>query len=94
MAAYDAEAAKALLAGDYEGWRGTGKEGIERMVDWLRRDSQALELDLTEAVVTVEGNTARVAPVVSLIGEREASGTYVLTRTDRGWRIKGVEMRR
>lgn len=94
IAAYDADAAMDLLADDYEGWRGSGKEGITRFVDWLEENGWTLKLDLTEAVVTVEGDTATVAGVVSLLGEWESSATYVLTRTDDGWKIKDVEMRR
>jgi ketosteroid isomerase-like protein len=92
--AYDADAATALLSDDYVGFRGSGKEGVARLVDMLKQQGGALELDLTNAVVTVEGGTAKVAPVVSLMGQWESTATYVLTRTDKGWRIKGVEMQR
>ena len=94
LAAYDADAAMALLSDDYQGWRGSGKEGIAGLVGWLKQSGQALELDLTNAVVTVQDGTATVAPVVSLMGTWESSATYVLARTDHGWRIKGVEMQR
>jgi len=94
IAAYDANAAMDLLADDYQGWRGSGKEGIARMVDMMKERNGFLEFDLTEAVVTVEGDGARVSDVVSLVGEWESSATYMLTRTDRGWKIKGMEIQR
>lgn len=92
--AYDADAAMALLSDDYVGFRGSGKEGVARLVDMLEQQGGALELDLTNAVVTVENGTTRVAPVVSLMGQWEFPATYVLARTPQGWRIKGVEMQR
>lgn len=94
IAAYDAEAAMALLADDYEGWRGSGKEGVARMIDMMRERGGVLELDLTEAVVTVEGDTATVAGVGSLMGRWESKATYVLTRSPDGWRIRDVQIER
>jgi ketosteroid isomerase-like protein len=94
VAAYDAEAAMALLADDYEGWRGSGKESVGRMVEMMEERGGLMELDLTECVVTVEGDTARVSDVVGLTGRWEMRSTYVLSRSPDGWRIKTVEMQR
>ena len=91
IAAYDADAAMALLADDYEGWRGSGKEGTVRFVDMMKERGSVMELDLSSTVVTVEGDTARVAGVVSKFGERERRSTYVLSRADGGWKIRGME---
>lgn len=94
VAAYDAEAAMALLADDYQGWRNTGKEGVAQMVGWMEERGSTLELDLTEAVVTVDGDTARVSEVGNRMGSWESKATYVLSRTPDGWRIQSVEMGR
>ncbi len=91
MAAYNAEAAMALLADDYEGWRGSGKEGIVRFVDMLEERGAVMDLDLSSAVVTVEGDNARVSGVVSQMGEWERRSTYLLSRSDGGWKIRGTE---
>ena len=91
IAAYDADAAMALLADDYEGWRGSGKEGTVRFVDMMKERGSVMELDLSSTVVTVEGDTARVAGVVSKFGERDMRSTYVLSRADGGWKIRGME---
>lgn len=94
VAAYDVKAATALLADDYRGWRNTGREGVGQMVGWMKDRGTALELDLTRAVVAVDGDTARVMDVGNRMGEWESKATYTLTRTSDGWRIKGVEMAR
>jgi len=91
IAAYNGDAAMALLADDYEGWRGSGKEGIVRLVDMMKERGAVMHLDLSGAVVTVEGDTARVSGVVSQMGEWERQSTYVLSRSDGGWKIKGME---
>ncbi len=91
MAAYNADAAMALLADDYKGWRDSGKEGTVRFVDMMEERGSVLELDLTSAVVTVEGDSARVSGVVSYVGEWEWHSTYLLSRSDGGWKIRGTE---
>lgn len=94
VAAYDAEATMALLADDYQGWRNSGKESVAQMVGWMEEQGSVLELDLTEAVVTVDGDTARVSEVGNRMGQWESKVTYVLSRTPAGWRIQTVEMGR
>ncbi len=91
ISAYDADAAMALLADDYVGWRGSGREGITRLVDMMKERDSVMELDLSSAVVTVEGDAARVSGVVSHMGQWEMRSTYVLSRSDGGWKIKTVE---
>jgi len=94
VAAYDAEAAMALLADDYRGWRNSGKESVAQMVGWMEEQGSVLELDLTEAVVTVDGDAARVSEVGNRMGQWETKATYVLARSPAGWRIQTVEMER
>jgi ketosteroid isomerase-like protein len=94
VAAYDSEAAMALLADDYRGWRNSGKESVAQMIDRLKEQGSALELDLTEAVVTVDGDSARVSEVGNRMGQWESRTTYLLSRTPDGWKIRGMEMRR
>lgn len=94
IAAYDDEATVALLADDYQGWRGSGKEGVAQMVAAMEERGSALELDLTKAVVAVDGDTARVSDVGNRMGQWESRATYVLTRTPAGWKIRSVEIER
>ena len=94
IAAYDADAAMALLADDYRGWRNTGKESVVQMVGSIKERGSALELDLTTAVVAVDGDTARVSEVGNRMGGWESKATYVLSRTSAGWRIQSVEIAR
>ena len=94
VAAYDSEAAMALLADDYKGWRNSGKEGVAQMVGWMEEQGSALELDLTKAVVAVDGDAARVSEVGNRMGQWETQATYVLARSPAGWRIQSVEMER
>jgi ketosteroid isomerase-like protein len=91
IAAYDAKAAKALLADDYVGFRNSGKEGIDRLIGWMQGNSSVLQLDLTQAVVAVDGDTARVSEVGNQMGQRNSTVTYVLTRASDGWKIQTVE---
>ena len=90
-ATYDAEAAKALLADDYVGRRNNGKEGIDRRMQWMEENGRVLQLDLTNAVVTVDGDTARVSEVGRTWGNRDFTVTYVLSRSADGWLIQTVE---
>ena len=94
VAAYDSEAAVALLADDYRGWRNSGKEGVAQMVGWMEEQGSVLELDLTDAVVTVDGDAARVSEVGNRMGQWEMKVTYVLARSPAGWRIQGMEAER
>jgi ketosteroid isomerase-like protein len=94
VAAYDSEAAMALLADDYRGRRNSGKEGVAQMVDRMEEQGSVLELDLREAVVTVDGDAARVSEVGNRMGQWEMKATYVLARSPAGWRIRGMETER
>ena len=90
----DAQAAMDCFSDTYEGWRGSGKEGVGRMVERMAERGNTIELDLTDTVVTVEGDTAELAPVRSAWGDREISSTYVLVRTPEGWKIDNIEWQR
>jgi hypothetical protein len=87
----DAQAAMDCFSDTYEGWRGSGKEGVGRMVERMAERGNVVELDLTETVVTVEDDTARLAPVRSGWGNREVTLTYILVRTPGGWKIDDIE---
>lgn len=84
----------ALLAHDYRGWGETGREGVARMVGWMRERESAFELDLTGAVVQVDGDTATVSEVGSRMGQWQSKATYVLRRTPTGWRIQSIRGQR
>lgn len=94
VATYDADAAVGMFTDDFEGWRGSGKDGIRRMVEGMAEREGTYELDLTEAAVTVDGDTATVANVVALTGRWEMRSTYVLARAGDGWRIASIEFQR
>ena len=90
----DAQAAMDCFSDTYEGWRGSGKEGVGQMVERMAERGNTIELNLTETVVTVEDDTARLAPVRSVRGDREMTSTYVLVRTPEGWEIDSIEWQR
>jgi hypothetical protein len=90
----DAQAAMDCFSDTYEGWRGSGKEGVGRMVERMAERGNTIELDLTETVVTVEDETARLTPVRSAWGNREMTSTYVLVRKSDGWKIDAIEFQR
>jgi ketosteroid isomerase-like protein len=94
VATYDSQAAMDLFTDEYEGWRGGGKEGIGRMVDMMAERNGSYEFDLTDSVVTVEGDTATVEGVVALMGRWNMRSTYVLVRTGDGWKISDVQFQR
>ena len=90
----DAQAAMDCFSDTYEGWRGSGKEGVGQMVERMAERGSSIELNLTETVVTFEDDTARLAPVRSEWGSREMTSTYVLVRTPEGWKIDDIEWQR
>jgi hypothetical protein len=90
----DAQAAMDCFSDTYEGFRGSGKEGVGRMVERMTERGSTIELDLTETVVTVEDDTARLTPVRSAWGDREMTSIYVLVRTPEGWKIDDIEWQR
>jgi len=94
VAGYDPDAALALLADDYRGWRNSGKESVGQMIGWMEERGMVLDLDLTKAVVTVDADRARVSEVGNRMGQFESRATYLLVRTPDGWRIQGIEMER
>jgi ketosteroid isomerase-like protein len=94
VAAYDADAAMALFTDDYEGLRGTGKEGVGRLVEMMGQREGTYELDLTDAVVKFDGDTARVTGARAQVGRWEIEPVFVLVRTDGGWRISAIERQR
>lgn len=94
VATYDGEAAMALFSDDYEGWRGSGREGVGQMVERMAERESTYELDLSESVVTVDGDTVRIEDVGALMGRWEMKSTYVLVRTDDGWKITDIEFQR
>jgi ketosteroid isomerase-like protein len=94
VATYDGEAAMDLFTDDYEGWRGSGREGVGRMVEMMAQRNSSLELDLTQSVVAVDGDTATVEGVVGMTGRWEMRSTYVLARTEDGWKITDIQFQR
>ncbi len=94
VASYDGQAAMDMFTDEYEGWRGSGKEGVVSMVERMAERGSTYEMDLSEAEVTVDGDAARIEEVVALTGRWEMKSTYVLVRTDDGWKINAIEFRR
>ena len=94
VAVGDAQAAMDCFSDTYEGWRGSGKEGVGQMVERMAERGSTIELNLTETVVTFEDDTARLAPVRSEWGNREMTSTYALVRTPEGWNIDTIEWQR
>ena len=94
VATYDGQTAMGMYTDEYEGWRGSGKEGIVNMVERMAERESSYEIDLSEADVSFDGDTATIEEVVALTGRWEMKSTYVLVRTDDGWKINAVEFQR
>ena len=90
----DVDAVMAFYTENYEGWRGTGIDELrERFENWLPRMAEAGEsvFDISEAVPTIEGNTATFSPVKLRMRDRSFPMQYTLTKeTDGVWRISGT----
>ena len=87
--ALDAAATMALMADDYVGPRGNG---VVQFMEWLADSGDVLELDMSEATVAVDSDSATVTGVANSFGDWEGTAEYALTKTDAGWRVQGVEI--
>ena len=94
MRAGDVDAVMALYSENYKGWRGTSVDELrERLENWLPRMAEAGEsvFDISEAVPTVDGNTATFSPVTLRMRDRAFQIRYTLTKEADGvWRISGT----
>ena len=94
MQAGDVDTVMAFYSEDYSGWRGTGVEELrERFEDWLPQmaEAEGSVFDISEAVPTVEENTATFSPITLRMGDRSFQMQYTLTKeTDGVWRISGT----
>jgi ketosteroid isomerase-like protein len=97
MEAGNAEAVIALYSENYESRRGgTYEEMVERMERFIPRMAERdIELDIGEAEVQIEGDTARVGPIVSEGRRGTMRRTLICTKEEDGcWRITGSERQR
>ncbi len=91
------DAVMELYSEDYEGGgRGgsTREEMRERLEQWLPRMAEREEsiINTTEALPTVEGDTATFGPVMYQFGERSFGMQFKLAKEADGiWRIVGTE---
>ena len=97
MEAGNAEAVIALYSENYESARGgTYEEMVERMERFIPRMAERdIELGIDEAEIQIEGDTARVGPIVSEGRRGTMRRTLICTKEEDGcWRITGSERQR
>jgi len=91
----DVDAVMELYSVDYEDRRGSTREEMrERLEQWLPRMAEREEsiINTTEALPTVEGDTATFGPVMYQFGERSFGMQFKLAKEADGvWRIVGTE---
>jgi ketosteroid isomerase-like protein len=92
----DAEAVIALYSENYESARGgTYEEMVERMRQYIPRMAERdIELGIEDAEVQIDGDTARVGPIVSEGRRGTMRRTLICTKEDGCWRITGSERQR
>ena len=97
MEAGDAEAVIALYSENYESARGgTYEEMVERMRQYIPRMAERdIQLGVAEAEIQIDGDTARVGPIVSEGRRGTMRRTLLCTKEEDGrWRITGSERER
>jgi len=96
MEAGDAEAVIALYSENYESARGgTYEEMVERMRQYIPRMAEReIELGIGEAEIQIDGDTARVGPIVSEGRRGTMRRTLICTKEDGCWLITGSERER
>lgn len=87
----DADIVLPLLADDYSGFRGSGKDRVAQRLERMAESDERFQLDLEQASVTVNGDTALVSDVGSKYRQWESMREYTLVKTDDGWKIQGSE---
>ena len=88
----DTEAVMDLLADDYVGPRGGGKEGTRQFFQWMEESGETMEMDLEEMEVEVDGETATASGVTGSVQEWDWTASYTFTKTDAGWKLKGISV--
>ena len=97
MEAGDAEGVIALYSQNYESARGgTYEDMVERMQRFIPRMAERdIEFGIDEAEIQIEGDTARVGPIISEGRRGTMRRTLICTKEEDGcWRITGSERQR
>jgi hypothetical protein len=92
----NAEGVIALYSENYESARGgTYEEMVERMREFIPRMAERdIELGIGEAEVQIDGDTARVGPIVSEGRNRTRRTILLCAKEDGSWLITGRERQR